>query len=62
MKRQRFNILSHAERVEPNRQLKDAMDASPIVPTIVSSARQFFLFVKLMARYVYVLTTVALTR
>jgi hypothetical protein len=32
MKRQRHNKLSHAERVELNRQLKDAMDAGLIQP------------------------------
>jgi hypothetical protein len=32
MKRQRLNTLSHAERVELNRQLKDAVDASLIRP------------------------------
>jgi hypothetical protein len=33
MKRQRLNTLSPAERVEPNRQLKDAVDAGLIRPS-----------------------------
>jgi hypothetical protein len=33
MKRQRLNILSHAERAKLNRQLKDAMEAGLIRPS-----------------------------
>jgi hypothetical protein len=33
MKRERLNRLSHAERVELNRQLKDGMDAGLIRPS-----------------------------
>jgi hypothetical protein len=33
MKRERLNKLSHAERVELNRQLKDAIDACLIRPS-----------------------------
>jgi hypothetical protein len=61
MKRQRLNRLSHVERAELTRQLKDAMDVL-FVPVIVSSTRQFFLCEMLMARFVCASTIVALTR
>jgi hypothetical protein len=62
MRRQRLKRFSLAERVELNRQLKDAVEAFLIRPGSMSSARQFFLCENLMARLVCALTTVALMR
>jgi hypothetical protein len=54
--------LSPTERAELNRQLKDAVEARLIRPSrslTVSSARQFFLRVKIMARFDFALGSYA---
>jgi hypothetical protein len=42
MKRLQVNILSHKERAEPNRQLKDVVEVDLLVLVKGNSARQLF--------------------
>jgi hypothetical protein len=61
MKRQRLSRLSHAKRFTINRQLKARVEAELVLVT-VSSARQFFLCVEIMARFDSALFILALMR
>jgi hypothetical protein len=61
MKRQRLNILLHAERAELNRQLKDAMEVGMTRPSHSEFGSPIlFVRIKLMAVYACALTTVDL--
>jgi hypothetical protein len=60
MKRQHLNRLSLAERAELNRKLKDAMEATLILPNHSEIGSTFFLYGKLMTRCDCAVTTVGL--
>jgi hypothetical protein len=62
MKRQRLNRLSHVERVELNRQVKEAVEANSIQPSYIVFDSPIFLCVKIMARFARAFTTVGLAK